>query len=651
MQLVDSFRCLRDFLTAAERRLYFRDQTPASVQSLHDLAHAFRPTVIVELGTLRGLSLRVWLAAAPEAAVKAVATSFDALRRYAEMFPLDWSRIETIQTDILKFDFTTLWKSEDRVLLFVDVHDTPEAPIMAHVLRNAVPRLPEGSLVVVDDVWYSPGNVNKENAQEIFRARVLPEIDELQLFDVHYAPYHAGGTFWGFREVVPLLRWLNRHGTVLQFTPAAKHVAFFTGQQFSSDKAFDEKLFAARCGVVHHHPLAGTVGGSRLADRVMSGIIKLYAKGDFATALNLLTDLLAKAPESKGTAYAMAVILARIEGEGRGAHSPKEYCSWILPQIHHIVHKEDHALAERALQLEIAGPAPHPNTARLLEDIRKIFFRHRAPPGTRRPGVTLFAVPKPFRGLEKIIQRNSVRSWLWLEPKPEVILMGDDEGTAEICEEFGLRHVPDIRRNERGTPLLDDIFLKAQESTDTEVLCYVNADIILFDIMQAIARALNKFDAFLLVGQRLNYDVTTELDFSHSNRAAMLMKEALGNGVMEGPAAMDYFAFTPGLWENIPPFALGRIIWDTWLLHDNLQAGRPVIDCTGFVTAIHQNHGYAHIASGLGAAGCYEGRDPEAQRNRLLADRQPGGSVLSGNNVHLAPFIMHKTGYITRRKV
>ncbi|MDR2605399.1 MAG: hypothetical protein LBC55_08660, partial [Desulfovibrio sp.] len=246
MQPVDVFCCLRDFLTAAERRLYFRDQTSASVQSLHDLAHAFRPTVIVELGTLTGLSLRVWLAAAPEAAVKAVDLSFNALRRYDAMFPLDWSRIETIQTDILKLDFTTLWKSEDRVLLFVDAHDTPEAPIMAHVLRNAVPHLPEGSLIVVDDLWYSPENVGKENAREIFRARVLPEIDELQLFDAHYAPYHAGGTFWGFREVVPLLRWINRHGTVLQFTPEAKHVAFYTGQQLSSDKAFDEKLFAAR---------------------------------------------------------------------------------------------------------------------------------------------------------------------------------------------------------------------------------------------------------------------------------------------------------------------------------------------------------------------------------------------------------------------
>jgi hypothetical protein len=229
--------------------------------------------------------------------------------------------------------------------------------------------------------------------------------------------------------------------------------------------------------------------------------------------------------------------------------------------------------------------------------------------------------------------------------------MGDDEGTAGVCEEFGLRHVPDIRRNEWGTPLLDDIFLKAQEIADTEVLCYVNADIILFDIMQAAAQALNKFDAFLLVGHRLDYDVTIELDFSHACQSATLMKGALDNDIMDTPYSMDYFAFTPGLWENIPPFALGRMAWDSWLLYDNLQAGRPVIDCTEFVTAIHQNHDYAHIASGFGVTGCNDGRDPEANRNWLLAHRLAGGSVFRGNRVYLAPFIMHKTGYIAKRKI
>jgi hypothetical protein len=415
---------------------------------------------------------------------------------------------------------------------------------------------------------------------------------------------------------VPLLKRINRHGAVLRFTPAAKHVALYTGQQASPDKAFDEKRFAARCGVARHHPLAGTVGGGGLADRVMPGIIKLYAEGDFAAALKLLTGLRTKAPESGGIAYALAVVLARA-GE--------------------------FALAERALQAETAGPAAHPDSARLLEDIRKTFFRHRAPAATRRPGVTLFAVPKPFRGLEKIIQRNAIRSWLNLEPKPEIILLGDDEGVAGICEEFGLRHVPDIKCNEWGTPLLDDIFLKAQEQADTEVLCYVNADIILFDIMQAAAQALNKFDAFLLVGQRLDYDVTAELDFSHAGQPATFIKEAMDNGFLALPTAMDYFAFTPGLWEDIPPFALGRMIWDTWLLNDNLRAGRPVINCTNFVTAIHQNHGYEHIPSGLGDIGCYECRDPEAKRNRVLA-----GDLSCGNNAHAAQFVMHKTGYIAK---
>jgi hypothetical protein len=55
--------------------------------------------------------------------------------------------------------------------------------------------------------------------------------------------------------------------------------------------------------------------------------------------------------------------------------------------------------------------------------------------------ITLITCPKPFRGHSKIIQRNAIKSWTLLEPKPEILLMGDDEGTAEAAAEFGARHV------------------------------------------------------------------------------------------------------------------------------------------------------------------------------------------------------------------
>jgi hypothetical protein len=75
--------------------------------------------------------------------------------------------------------------------------------------------------------------------------------------------------------------------------------------------------------------------------------------------------------------------------------------------------------------------------------------------------IALFTIPKPFRGHVAVIQRNAIQSWLQLKPACEIILFGDEEGTAEIAGEMAVRHVPEIKRNEYGTPLVNDIFYKA----------------------------------------------------------------------------------------------------------------------------------------------------------------------------------------------
>lgn len=51
--------------------------------------------------------------------------------------------------------------------------------------------------------------------------------------------------------------------------------------------------------------------------------------------------------------------------------------------------------------------------------------------------LTLFTIAKPFRGPFAVIQRNTIRSWTLLRPACEIILFGDDDGSAEIAAEFG----------------------------------------------------------------------------------------------------------------------------------------------------------------------------------------------------------------------
>jgi hypothetical protein len=232
--------------------------------------------------------------------------------------------------------------------------------------------------------------------------------------------------------------------------------------------------------------------------------------------------------------------------------------------------------------------------------------------------LTFFTIPKPFRGHVAIIQRNAIRSWALLQPASEVILFGNDEGTAEVASELGVRHVPNIVRNEYGTPLVDDVFEKAQDLAGHNLLCYVNADIILMSgFIQAVEQVASQKPRFLMVGQRHDLDVQELLDF-RLDWEDQLRVRLTQNGQLHPPAGIDYFAFPRGLWEEIPPFAIGRTGWDNWLLYGARMRGAALVDATPVVMIIHQNHDYAHLVGGQEAAW----KGVEAQQNlKLVEDR------------------------------
>ena len=55
--------------------------------------------------------------------------------------------------------------------------------------------------------------------------------------------------------------------------------------------------------------------------------------------------------------------------------------------------------------------------------------------------ITILAMPKPFRGHVGTIQRNAIASWTKLQPRPEIILFGHEEGAAKCAQELGLIHI------------------------------------------------------------------------------------------------------------------------------------------------------------------------------------------------------------------
>jgi hypothetical protein len=228
--------------------------------------------------------------------------------------------------------------------------------------------------------------------------------------------------------------------------------------------------------------------------------------------------------------------------------------------------------------------------------------------------LTIFGLPKAFHGLFDVIQRNAIQSWLRLRPPCEIILVGDDEGTARVAAELGLRHIPNVDRNASGTPLLNSMFAEAQGMARYPTLCYVNSDIILLsDFPLAVERVLREMNRFLLVGRRWDLDVQECLAFDE-RWEARLKERVQRHGTIHGHSAIDYFVFPRGLWDEIPSFAIGRTAWDGWLIYRALSQGVPVIDLTDRVTAVHQNHPYAHPQ---GQDGIWKGA--EAQQNLRLA--------------------------------
>ena len=89
-------------------------------------------------------------------------------------------------------------------------------------------------------------------------------------------------------------------------------------------------------------------------------------------------------------------------------------------------------------------------------------------------------------------------------------------------------------------------------------------------------------------------------------------------GKLQPPYAVDYFAFSRGLYQDVPPFAVGRVHWDHWLVWKARSMRVPVVDASADVLAIHQAHDYAYHSGGLAGVKA----DIESKRNREIAGGQ-----------------------------
>jgi hypothetical protein len=241
--------------------------------------------------------------------------------------------------------------------------------------------------------------------------------------------------------------------------------------------------------------------------------------------------------------------------------------------------------------------------------------------------LTIFTAPKPFTNPHiQIIQRNAIQSWKRLADV-DVILIGDEPGIPEAAKELDVRNVPQVRRNEKGVPLVDAVMEIGHSYSDSPVLCYVNGDMILTsDLVQAARQVSEQTKDYLLVCRRWDLDLTEPFDFS-GDWESRLRLEVAQRGRLHSPWGIDIFLFPHHLYNDVPNFTIGRAAWDNWMVYHARTNFKMAIDATRDILIVHQTHDYSHMPNS---------RDPynsdTAQQNAIIAGgRKKAYNILDTN--------------------
>ena len=214
--------------------------------------------------------------------------------------------------------------------------------------------------------------------------------------------------------------------------------------------------------------------------------------------------------------------------------------------------------------------------------------------------ITIFITPKGFdRDHIAMIQRNAIRSWKALGSDVDILLIGDDPGVEENAKTLGVRHIREVKRNASGTPMLDDIFKLARDNSDSPLLAYVNADIILHqDFVDISRKILSQEKKFLLVGQRWDLNVRQDMYFENGWSDEFTW-DFLDRRRRHPAGGSDYFIYPRDIFSDIPAFAIGRSGWDNWMFYEARVKGWKLINCSKAINIVHQDHDYAHLPNGL----------------------------------------------------
>jgi hypothetical protein len=239
--------------------------------------------------------------------------------------------------------------------------------------------------------------------------------------------------------------------------------------------------------------------------------------------------------------------------------------------------------------------------------------------------ISLITTLKPFKGLARIHQINSLQSWAKFIEDAEIIVVGESEGFETILSEFkfNIKWIKEVKTSYSGAPYLDDMIKKGLENARNDSVCIINADtILLSDFVNSVSNLINMYDnRFLLTSRSFPLNINTVLDFDEPEIEAHLKHYARKNYTHLDITSLptDFYFFHRDFLSNakIPPFIYGRGIFVRWYIYHAYCKRIPIIDGTPTITAIHQTHTFDYI------------NDPEVQKE-LQKAQDPYIALMKG---------------------
>jgi len=189
-----------------------------------------------------------------------------------------------------------------------------------------------------------------------------------------------------------------------------------------------------------------------------------------------------------------------------------------------------------------------------------------------------------------IIQYNAIKSWTLLKPRPQILVMGTDPGSEDLCKELDVTYVPDVEVNVENVPIIPSMIKIAEKMSTNDVLALCSSDIILFQDVIATCKAManrpKELNEFCGMAIKFNKKINQKINFSGDWR-----KEIKKNTWSAGAWAGDYFLHNKGYWkEDMPPFVIGRARCDNWMVWYGVVQRGCLVNMTEALTIIHHSH-------------------------------------------------------------